>query len=130
MRINLMVFAAAAVFTVLSFGSAQAAETPGRLRHVVCVKFKDGTKPEEIKKVEEAFRDLKNKINVVLSLEWGVNISKEKFSKGFTHCFVLTFLDQKDLDIYAKHEAHTAFAKTVLVPVMEEVFVLDYLAKE
>jgi hypothetical protein len=51
---------------------------------------------------------------LIITLEWGTNLSKEKYSKGFTHCFVLTFVDEKDLDAYVKHADHQAFAKDVL----------------
>lgn len=101
----------------------------GQVRHVVCLKFKDGTKPEDIKKVETAFRDLKNKIKEVLGLEWGTNVSAEKHDKGFTHCFVLTFLDQKDVQAYANHPEHKAFG-ALLKPVLDDVFVIDFHVRE
>ena len=131
MRIKLKLAASLLVFSIFAFNPANAAETPaGRLRHVVCLKFKEDAKPEDIKKAENAFRDLKNKLNVVLSLEWGTNVSKENRAKGFTHCFFLTFVDEKDLDTYAKSAEHQNFAKTFLVPIMDDVFVIDYHAKE
>jgi hypothetical protein len=117
--------------SVLLFaGAAQplyAAE--GQVRHIVCLKFKEGTSAEDIKKVEVAFRDLKNKIKEVLALEWGTNVSFEKRDKGFTHCFVLTFLDEKDVKTYANHPDHKAFG-ALLGPIMDDVFVIDFHVKE
>lgn len=130
MRLKWAVAGTILVISMLAFNPARAAETPGRLRHVVCLKFKEDAKPEDIKKSENAFRDLKNKLNVVLSLEWGTNVSKENRAKGFTHCFFLTFVDEKDLDTYAKSAEHLNFVKTFLVPIMDDVFVIDYHAKE
>jgi hypothetical protein len=101
----------------------------GTLRHVVALKFKEGTAAEEIKKVEDAFRDLKKKIPQIAALEWGTNNSPEKHAKGFTHCFVLTFKSEKDRDVYLPHPDHKAFGK-ILGPVMADVFVIDYWAKE
>ena len=112
-----------------TFAFSSYAVEHGVVRHVVCIKFKEGTKPEEIKKVEEAFRALKEKIKEVISLEWGTNVSKEKRDKGFTHCFVLTFVDEKDVKVYGDHPDHKAFG-ALLGPVMDDVFVIDFHVKE
>ena len=106
--------------------NANAAE---KLQHVVSFKFKSSASPEEIKKVEDAFRGLKEKIPQMVKLEWGTNVSKEKRDKGFTHCFIVTFKSEADLDTYIAHPDHKAFGKT-LGPVLEDVFVIDFWAKE
>lgn len=106
--------------------NASAAE---KLQHVVCIKFKGTATPQEITKVEEAFRGLKQKIPQVVNLEWGTNVSKEKRDKGFTHCFLLSFKSEEDRDAYIAHPDHKAFGK-VLGPVLEDVFVIDFWAKE
>ena len=85
--------------------------------------------PEQIQAVEDAFRALKQKIPEIVTLEWGTNVSKEKHDKGFTHCFVLSFKNEKDRDAYLVHPDHKAFGK-VLGPVMEDVFVIDFLTKD
>lgn len=85
--------------------------------------------PEEIQKVENAFRDLKKKIPQISALEWGTNNSPEKHDKGFTHCFILTFKTEKDREAYLPHPDHKAFGK-ILGPVLADVFVIDYWAKE
>jgi hypothetical protein len=101
----------------------------GHVRHVVLLKFKDGTKEEDVKKVEDAFRALREKIPVVESLEWGTNVSPEKINQGFTHCFFLTFRTEKDRDTYLKHPEHKAFGG-VLRPHVDKVLVVDFVAKE
>jgi hypothetical protein len=123
----------ALILTALAIG----AETPassserdgkGELLHVVSLKFKPGATPEQIKLVEEAFAGLKQKIPGIKSLKWGTNVSPEKHDKGFTHCFVLSFASEKDRDAYLVHDDHKAFGG-VLKPVMEDVFVIDFWAK-
>jgi hypothetical protein len=101
----------------------------GHVRHVVLVKFKDAATPDDIKKVEDAFRALREKIPVVESLEWGTNVSPEKMNQGFTHCFFLTFRSEKDRDVYLKHPEHKAFGG-VLRPHLDKVLVVDFVAKE
>jgi len=101
----------------------------GRVRHVVLLKFKDGTAEADVKKVEDAFRALREKIPEVRSLEWGTNVSPEKLNQGFTHCFFLTFRNEKDRDAYLEHKEHKAFGG-VLRPHLDKVLVVDYVAKE
>ncbi len=101
----------------------------GRVRHVVLFKFKDGTSAEEIKKVEDAFRELPKKVPAIRGFEWGTNMSPEGLSQGFTHCFFLTFNDAKARDEYLPHPSHKEFGK-VLRPYLDKVLVVDYVAKD
>lgn len=96
-----------------------------RLKHVVAVKFKEGTTQEQIKTVKDAFKALKKQIKEVDSLEWGTNVSPEKHDKGFTHCFILSFKSNKDRDAYLVHPDHKAFGQ-ILGPVLADVFVVDF----
>lgn len=98
------------------------------LRHVVLFKFKDGTAPEDIKKVEDAFSALPSKIPEIKGYEWGINNSPESLNKGLTHCFFLTFENEEDRGIYLPHPDHKAFGE-VLGPHLDDVLVLDYWTK-
>ena len=106
--------------------SASAAE---RLQHVVCFKFKPTTTPEDIQKVERAFRFMKRTIPLIVSMESGTNVSKENKDKGFTHCFILTFKSEQDRDAYIVHPEHKNFGKMV-GPMLDDVFVIDFVAKD
>jgi hypothetical protein len=99
-----------------------------KLNHVVSFKFKATADAADIKKVEDAFRALKTKIPEIVTLEWGTNVSPEKLNKGFTHCFLLSFKSEKDRDAYLVHPEHKAFGKLV-GPVVEDVYVIDFIAK-
>lgn len=101
----------------------------GALYHVVSIKFKADAKPDQIKAVEEAFAALKTKVPGITSLHWGTNVSPENRNKGYTHCFVLTFSNDKDRDTYLNHPEHKAFGK-VLGPVLDDVMVIDFWSKE
>jgi hypothetical protein len=128
--IALVLFAAAIAFAA----PPRAAERPkdadarGTLYHVVSLKFQDDATREQIKAVEQAFRGLKDKVPGITSLQWGTNVSPEKLNKGFTHCFILTFVNEKDRDAYLVHPDHDAFGK-VLKPVLADVFVIDFVAR-
>lgn len=98
------------------------------LRHVVLFKFTDTSTPEEVKKVEDAFSALKDKISLIKDYEWGTNTSPENLNQGLTHCFFVTFHSDKDRDDYLVHPDHQAFVE-VLKPNLDKVTVIDYWTK-
>jgi hypothetical protein len=126
---------AMALVGVAAWAASVSADPPkksphvGQLRHVVLFRFKKDAKPADIKKVEDAFRELPVKIPGVLRYEWGTNVSPEPFSEGFTHCFTLTFKNGKDRDAYLVHPAHKAFGK-MLGPYLDKVMVIDFVVKD
>jgi len=118
-------------FCVVIGLSAMAADAPakkGKLRHVVAFKYKESASKADIKKVEDAFANLKNEIKTIVSYEHGVNNSPEKHNKGCTHAFILTFNSEKDRDDYLVAPAHKEFGKLV-GPVLDDVFVIDFWAE-
>lgn len=119
------------LLTITTFAHAQAQKkSSGRLlRHVVLFKFKDSSSIADIKKVEDAFRALPSKIKQIKSFEWGINNSPEELNQGFTHCFTLGFVSEKDRAIYLPHPAHVAFGAT-LQPILDKVLVIDYWANK
>lgn len=124
--LSLLLTCAIAALTV----NVAAADLAGRkLQHVVAFKFKDGTTPEQIAKVEVAFKELTKKVPGITGFEYGVNNSPEGKNKGCTHCFILSFKSEKDRDGYLPHPAHKEFGKLV-GPLLADVFVLDFWAKE
>jgi hypothetical protein len=124
-----MLFVSLLAATTLLAGMASGQPFPqGRvLRHVVLFKFKEGTTAEQIKQVEDAFRALPGKIDLIRGFEWGTNVSPENLSQGYTHCFFLTFASDKDRDAYLVHPAHKEFGK-LLTPYLDKVTVVDYWA--
>lgn len=101
----------------------------GPVYHVVHFKFTASATPEQIKKVETEFAALKSKIDVIQTLEWGTDISPEKLSDGFTHCWIVTFKDTKARDAYLVHPDHKAFVG-VLKGVLEKPFVVDFIPRK
>lgn len=125
----MVLVAAVALGWAFSTHSQAQEKDKGLLYHVVSFKFKEGAKPEDIKKVEDAFAALPGKIKQIDSLSWGTNVSPEKLNKGFTHCWVLTFKSDKDRDEYLVHPDHKEFGKS-LGGVLGDVFVIDFWGKK
>jgi hypothetical protein len=95
------------------------------VRHLVLLRFKAGLPADDIGGIERAFAELREKIDVVQGLEWGIDMSPEGLAKGFTHAFLLTFADDAARDAYLPHPAHQAFVAR-LQPLLEDVLVIDY----
>ena len=127
MRIFLTVMIGAALFAI--HNTAPAAEKEARmLRHVVMFKFKSDATEKQIDEVTDAFAKLPKKIETIKDFEWGTDVSVENKSAGFTHCFVVTFADEKGREVYLPHPAHKDFVKLV-GPVLDDVLVVDYWAR-
>ncbi|MEO1016664.1 MAG: Dabb family protein [Pseudomonadota bacterium] len=97
------------------------------LRHIVMFKFKPETTADDIRAVEEAFVALPSKIETIIDFEWGTDVSVEGLSRGFTHCFVVTFKDEAGRDVYLPHPAHKEFVALV-VQHRETNLVFDFWA--
>jgi hypothetical protein len=118
---------AAAIATAV-FSTAWGADRPADakvLKHVVLFKFKDSATPEQVAEVVRAFKDLKNKIDGIVDFEHGTDVSTENRAQGFTHCFLVTFKDDKARDAYLVHPQHMAFGSLV-GPRLDKVLVVDY----
>lgn len=97
-------------------------------RHVVLFRFKEGTPPEKIREIEQAFAALPDKVDTITDYEWGINNSPEGLADGLTHCFLVTFADAKGRDVYLPHAAHKEFV-TLLRPHLDKAVVVDYVAQ-
>lgn len=97
-------------------------------RHVVLFKFHDNTGNDRVEEIENAFRALCAELPFVRDFEWGRNSSPENLNEGYTHCFIVTFANEKDRDTYLPHPAHQAFCKNYLDENLEKVCVVDFRA--
>ena len=98
------------------------------LRHVVMFKFKSTASKEDIATAVKTFKALPSKIEAIHDFEAGTDVSIESKSKGFTHCFLVTFRNEADRAIYLPHPEHQKFVK-VVGPIADDVIVVDYWTK-
>lgn len=123
-----ILFLAFILFTSVHVVMAQTAadkNAKALLRHVVLFKYKDQSTAADVKKIEQAFRELPSKINLIKDFEFGVNNSPENLNQGLTHCYFLSFSSAKDRDAYLVHPAHKAFTD-IAGPHIDKVTVVDY----
>jgi hypothetical protein len=96
-----------------------------KLRHVVLFQFKQTSSQDDIDRVVQAFRELPKRIPEIADFEFGTNNSPEGLDDGFTHCFLVTFRNEKDREVYLPHPDHLSFVE-ILKPHLEKVLVVDY----
>jgi hypothetical protein len=103
-------------------GSGQASK---RIRHVVLFQWKPGTTQA---KIEEAFRELAGLQGIIPGLqefEGGPYSSPEGLNQGYTHGFIMTFVDAATRDAYLPHPEHER-VKAVIVPHLAGVVAFDF----
>jgi hypothetical protein len=95
------------------------------IRHILFVRFKPEASTRSIEEVRTAFKEVPSKINGIVGVEWGLNNSPENLSKGYTHCIMMTFIDENARDNYLPHPEHNIL-KEIFGAILEDIVVLDY----
>ena len=99
------------------------------LRHVVTFQFKEEVTAARRDQAIKDFVALKNEIPGILRFEGGQDISVEGLSKGFTHCFIITFENEAARDAYIPHPAHKKLVEKNK-PLMQDLVVVDVWGEE
>lgn len=95
------------------------------IKHIVLVKFTDSASSEVVHNLSQSFAELPSLIPGITAFEAGQNVSPEGLNHGFTHAFVMTFVDTTARDSYLPHAQHQAFVER-LKPYLADVLVFDY----
>ena len=96
-----------------------------QLKHLLLFNFNETATPEKITKIVDELISLQKKIPEIKNIESGLNNFSNGKSKGFTHCFIMTFESEEDLAIYIAHPEHKSFGK-ILHPQLDDFLVFDY----
>lgn len=116
---------ASAIAEGLGFDASRGGER--RLRHVVLFKYKPEVTVEQIRGVEQSFRNLADVIPGIIGFECGTDNSPEGLSQGFTHAYIVTFSSEAARSAYLPHSAHMQFVSSVK-PLLAGVLVVDFWA--
>ena len=95
------------------------------IRHVLFVRFRSDASASSIEQVQTAFKEISSKIEGITGVEWGLNNSPENLNKGYTHCIMMTFIDENARDHYLPHPEHNIL-KEIFGAILEDIVVLDY----
>ncbi len=96
------------------------------VKHIVLLKLKEGTTAEQTAAVLAGLQGLQHKLDGILDVTGGDNISPEGKSQGYGWGFVMTFADEASRDAYLPHPAHKAVSTETIRPIVEDVLVFDY----
>jgi hypothetical protein len=96
-----------------------------KVKHIVLLKFKEGTTEEQITKFFEDALDLSETVPGIVDYVSGNNCSLESLNQGLTHGFIMTFSDTPARDAYMAHPEHEKF-KAMAMPMVENVLIFDF----
>lgn len=96
-----------------------------KVKHIVLLKFKEGTTEEQINKFFEDALDLSESVPGIDDYVSGANCSGEGRSQGFTHSFIMTFADVAARDAYMVHPDHERF-KSASLPTVDSALIFDF----
>lgn len=78
------------------------------LLHIVLINFRDDVSDEHKRDIYDELHGLVGRIDGVLSMRFGPNVSPEGLSKGFRDGFVMELRDAEARDRYLAHPDHQA----------------------
>ncbi|HEX3721049.1 MAG TPA: Dabb family protein [Verrucomicrobiae bacterium] len=96
-----------------------------KVKHIVLLKFKEGTSDEQIAKFFDDVLDLSETVPGIDDYVSGTNCSPEGAAQGLTHGFIMTFSDAAARDAYIVHPEHERF-KTLALTVVETALIFDF----
>ena len=99
------------------------------IRHIVLIKVKKETPQEKIDDVFDILGALKDRIPGILDFSAGVNNSPEGIARGYTHVFMMDFVDSAARDAYLPHPEHKAIQPPLMDILAEDeykVLVIDF----
>ena len=99
------------------------------IRHILLIKFKNDTAQSQIDTLRALFESIPDKVEGVVSVEWGMNNSPENKNQGFTHSVFMTFANEQGRQSYLPHREHKSLQK-VFAPLLEDIIVFDYQVAE
>lgn len=96
------------------------------LRHVVFFSFTEETPDDVVDEIGQTLIALEESIEVIESLEWGESIAE---GQEYSHCLLVNFNSEEDLDIYGPHPEHQKFIEDYK-KYFAKVAVVDYWTSE
>ncbi|EAA0892409.1 Dabb family protein [Salmonella enterica] len=95
------------------------------IRHVLLMKFHDDISHKKLSEIQKGFLSISDKVMGVLSVEWGTNSGPEGKNAGFTHCVMMTFMDEFTRAEYHYHPEYQVIKK-LFRPYLADIIVFDY----
>jgi hypothetical protein len=94
------------------------------IEHIVLFKLKADAPESDKREMLSRLLALRNTIPGIVHASAGANFSAR--AQGYTHGFVVRFVDRSALDRYVPHPAHQEVVENHVKPLSEAVLALDY----
>ncbi len=121
-----------AVFCLLvlvGFGSIRANEPlmlkSKKIRHIVLIKFKEGTTPDQIARIDTLVWNMAKEIKVVHHLEWGKGLQLANETRAYDYCLSILFKSKTDILLYDEHPSHQKL-KAAVLPLVSKIIRFNY----
>jgi hypothetical protein len=96
-----------------------------KVKHIVLVKFKDGTSEEQITQLFDELLDSTEVIPGIEDYVSGAHSSPENLNHGYTHGFIMTFADASARDSFLPHPENER-VKALMTPHVDSMIVVDF----
>ena len=95
------------------------------IQHIVLLKFKPAVSEETIAGLFAQLAQLQPMIPGMTSFSGGPYTSDEGLNQGYTHGFIMTFIDAEARNHYLPHPEHQR-VKTAILPAVGDVIAFDF----
>ena len=96
-----------------------------KVKHIALMKFKEGTSEEQVQEILDQVLDITETIPGIEDYVSGPNSSPEGLNQGYTHAFIMTFVDAAARDAYLPHPEHER-VKGMIMPRVDSLLVFDF----
>jgi Stress responsive A/B Barrel Domain len=96
-----------------------------KVKHIVLLKFKEGTPQEQIESIFHNVLDITESIPGIEDYVSGPNTSPEGLAQGYTHALIMTFTDTAARDAYLLHPENER-VKGLILPAVDSLLVFDF----
>ncbi|MDA0256400.1 MAG: Dabb family protein [Chloroflexi bacterium] len=95
-------------------------------RHIILLKFKEETTPEQIADVEGGFRAIYESMPGMLEISMGPNVSESQRAKRYDWAMTMDFATRSAYREYSHGEPHDRLVAEKLVPIVAGISGIDY----
>ncbi len=110
------------------FGHLQAKERAKGLRHLVLIKFKEGTTADQIARIDSLVWKMAKEIKEIKKLEWGKSLGLLSETKEYDYCLNIVFKSENDMMLFSVHPAYQKF-KAAIIPITAKIIRFNYIIR-
>ena len=95
-------------------------------RHIISLRFKEGTTDEQISDVEDGFRAIHDSMPGMIAISMGRNLSESRRRRRYDWVMTMDFATRAAYRGYSRGEQHDRIVAEKLVPIVSAISGVDY----